>query len=58
VLEIGENLFVHVSDAGVRIAGGATIVHEEHGPITLPPGDYQITIQREYEPESIRNVQD
>lgn len=61
VLEIGDGLFVHVSDTGLRLEGdieGATFVHEEHGPITLPPGDYAVTIQREYTPEEIRNVAD
>ncbi len=58
VLEIGDGLFVHVSAAGLRIEGGATFVHEEHGPVTLPPGDYEVTIQREYSPEEIRNVAD
>ena len=58
VLEIGDGVYVHVSEAGVRIAGGATFVHEEHGPITLPRGSYRVTIQREYSPEAIRNVQD
>ena len=58
VLEIGEGLYVHVSEAGVRIEGGATFVHEEHGPITLPPGDYEVVIQREYSPEEIRSVVD
>lgn len=57
VLEIGDGLFVHVSEAGIRIEG-ATFVHEEHGPVTLPPGNYEITIQREYQPDSIRNVID
>ena len=58
VLEIGDGLFVHVSEAGVRIEGGATFVHEEHGPVTLPRGNYEVTIQREYAPEAIRNVAD
>ena len=58
VLEIGDGLFVHVSESGVRIEGGATFVHEEHGPITLPPGNYEVVIQREYAPEGIRNVID
>ena len=58
VLEIGKGLFVRVSEAGVRIEGGATFVHEEHGPITLPPGNYEVVIQREYSPEEIRNVID
>ena len=58
VLEIGEGLYVHVSEAGLRIEGGATFVHEEHGPVTLAPGDYEVRIQREYSPEEIRNVVD
>lgn len=58
VLEIGNGLYVHVSENGVRIKGGATFVHEEHGPVTLPPGIYEVTIQREYTPEAIRNVVD
>lgn len=57
VLEIGNGLFVHVSESGVRIEG-ATFVHAEHAPITLPAGDYSVTIQREYTPEAIRSVQD
>lgn len=57
VLEIGDGLYVHVSEGGVRIEG-ATFVHEEHGPITLPAGDYEVTIQKEYHPEAIRNVLD
>ena len=36
VLQIGDGLFVHVSADGIRIeGGGATFVHEEHGPISL-----------------------
>lgn len=58
VLEIGDGLFVHVSESGVRIEGGATFVHEEHGPITLPKGNYEVVIQREYSPEEIRSVID
>jgi len=58
VLEIGDGLYVHVSEAGIHIEGGATFVHEEHGPITLPPGDYEVVIQREYSPEAVRDVID
>ena len=36
----------------------ATVVHEEHGPITLPRGGYEVRIQREYSPEEIRRVMD
>lgn len=52
VLEVGENLYLRVSEDGVRI------VHDEHAPIVLPAGNYEITIQREYSPEAIRNVAD
>ncbi len=52
VLEIGEGLYVRVGEDGVSIQ------HQEHGPIELPAGDYEITIQREYTPEAIRSVVD
>lgn len=58
VIEIGDGLYVHVSAVGLRIEGGATFVHEEHGPITLPVGNYEVVIQREYAPEGLRNVID
>ena len=39
---------------------GTDITHEEHGTITIPPGDYEITIQREIDPDSeeVRMVRD
>jgi hypothetical protein len=39
-------------------ADTATIIHEEHGPITLPRGGYEVRIQREYSPKEIRRVVD
>ena len=36
----------------------ATVVHEEHKPITLPPGTYRVWRQREYTPEEIRTIRD
>lgn len=36
----------------------ALLEHDEHAPIALPAGKYRVTIQREYSPEAIRNVQD
>ena len=57
VFECGKDLFVTVSGDGIAI-GGAVVTHDEHAPVTLPPGNYQVTIQREYSPEAIRNVQD
>lgn len=40
------------------VADSATIVHEEHAPVTLPRGGYAIRIQREYSPREIRQVVD
>lgn len=37
---------------------GASVKHEEHATIPLPPGMYEIIQQREYTPEAIRNVAD
>jgi hypothetical protein len=39
-------------------AGGARIVHEEHGALALEPGFYRAWRQREYSPEEIRVVYD
>lgn len=39
-------------------ADEATVVHEEHAPITLKRGNYRVWIQREYTPEEIRRVVD
>lgn len=36
----------------------ATITHEEHKPIEIPEGLYEINIQREYEPQGWRQVKD
>jgi hypothetical protein len=45
-------LFVNVT------AETATIIHEEHQPITLPQGTYRVWMQREYTPQAIRQVVD
>lgn len=42
----------------LRVEQEAQVVHEEHGTIELPAGDYRITRQREYSPEEIRMVAD
>jgi hypothetical protein len=52
VLEVGEGLFLSVGEAGV------SIVHDEHKTINLPSGNYEVTRQREYAPDAIRNVAD
>jgi hypothetical protein len=40
------------------LAESATIVHEEHGPISIPRGVYRAWMQREYTPQAIRRVAD
>ncbi len=52
VLEIENGLYLRVGAEGVRI------IHEEHAPISLSPGNYEVVRQREYSPEEIRNVAD
>ena len=42
----------------VVTARSATLVHQEHGPIELPTGIYQVWRQREYTPAEIRTVRD
>ncbi len=42
----------------LRVATQARLVHEEHGTIELPAGDYAVIQQREYSPEEIRRVED
>ena len=53
VYDLGNGSFLSVTDEG-----GVSIVHEEHASFTLPKGEYEIRIQREYTPEGIRNVVD
>ena|SRR5579884_3535791 len=48
----GSEMFLHVRTST------ATLMHEEHGPITLPTGNYRIWRQREYTPREIRVVRD
>lgn len=36
----------------------ASLEHEEHGTIVLPPGDYEVTRQMQYTPAESRPVQD
>jgi hypothetical protein len=52
VFSVGTDLYLEV------LAETATVVHEEHGPVTLPRGGYAIRIQREYSPQEIRHVVD
>jgi hypothetical protein len=52
VLEVENGLYLRVGEEGVRI------IHDEHSPITLPPGNFEITIQRSYQAGMIQNVAD
>ena len=52
VLEADDSLFLRVR------AAVTTIIHQEHGPITLRRGTYLVWGQREYSPEAIRRVLD
>lgn len=36
----------------------ALLTHEEHRALELPQGDYEIKIQRDYEPQGWKKVQD
>ena len=40
------------------VADTATVIHEEHKPISLPRGIYRVWMQREYTPQAIRTVVD
>lgn len=48
----GRDLFLTVT------AHTVTLVHQEHGPISLTQGVYRVWRQREYFPREIRVVQD
>lgn len=33
----------------MRVPSGTVVVHEEHYPVEVPPGDYQVGRVREYD---------
>lgn len=45
-------------DRLLHLDAPATVVHEEHGSISLDAGTYRIRIQKEYSPAELRNVAD
>ena|SRR5271167_3870130 len=51
VYEIDGKLFVSSEE-------GISVVHEDHHTLELPAGHYEVVRQREYQPDSIRNVAD
>jgi hypothetical protein len=42
----------------LRVERATKLSHQEHAPIQLPAATYEVTIQREYDPISVRNVLD
>lgn len=51
-------LFEWQTNRFVQVPREATLVHEEHAPIHLPPGEYAVLIQREYRPQAVGYVTD
>jgi hypothetical protein len=49
---MGRSMFLRTPEAG------ATIVHDEHGPIALPAGSYAVVPQREFDGLRWRQVLD
>lgn len=53
-------LFQHGNELYLSATDKTIIRHQEHGPVTLPPGKYKVSKVREVDPftEEIHNVQD
>ena len=45
-------------DQFIAVKHQTEIVHQEHAPIALTPGNYRVRRQKEYSPAAIRNVAD
>ena len=42
----------------VKTGKEVSVVHEEHGPVTLTEGNWEVRIQNEYQPDGWRQVAD
>jgi len=54
-------LFEHERTLYLRVnSNEATVTHQEHSAVTIPKGDYQVEIVKEYDhfAEEVRNVRD
>jgi len=51
-------LAVPEGDLFIRVRRASLLMHQEHGKIEIPAGEYRVTRQREYSPEEIRRVTD
>ncbi len=47
----GGDLDLEHAFLAVLAEGGVILAHEEHAPLTIPPGIYEVRRQREYGPE-------
>ena len=60
--KLDENAELYENEDGVmffRVKGeSAVLSHPEHAPITFPKGDYQVTIQREYDELGYKYIAD
>ena len=50
--------FSYEAERFIQVMETTSLKHEEHAPILLAPGVYQVIQQVEYSPEEIRNVAD
>jgi hypothetical protein len=56
---VGAKLLLNGRDLYLRVtAPQVTLIHQEHGPIAVPRGEYRVWQQREYSPQEIRIVRD
>ena len=61
VADVGAAVQYENEDGTVRfleVLKSTSVVHPEHGPISLAPGNYRVVYQREYEPSAVRRVKD
>ncbi len=42
-------IFQHYGDIYLRVTAEAMVVHEEHAPVTLPVGEYKVSVAREFD---------
>lgn len=55
----GAQVFEMVGQQFVDIPKSSTLIHQEHAPITFPPGKYAVILQREFDVvEGVRQVLD
>lgn len=55
----GVDLFEAAGRTYLSVGGDCvTLLHEEHLPISIPPGDFEVIRQVEYTPAAIRRVMD